>query len=234
MVSGWTALPATAEAPYRELFMLFESLGDNCEFGLVQRHFGAEPLGMLRFSGIPAFHLAETIFDDMPEFVDPDKIVLEPRGGEWWITIPSLRYMAHTNLPSNMPEPEAKRKAMTHIGFLRGLLLERFASGDKLFVHKSRDGIYQLAALNYLHYAIMQYSAARLLTIFLADDLHPPGTVVRRDDGLYIGYIDRLSSISDPAVISFDCWLTICRKVARMWNSDMESSKGLIESGSGP
>ena len=39
-----TALP--------DLFLQFESMGHNCEFGLVQRHFGAEPLGLLRWNAI--------------------------------------------------------------------------------------------------------------------------------------------------------------------------------------
>lgn len=30
----------------------FESLGQNCEFGLLQRRCGAEPLGLLRFSSV--------------------------------------------------------------------------------------------------------------------------------------------------------------------------------------
>ncbi len=38
--------------PPSDLLRGFESLGHNCEFGVVQRHFGAEPLGLLRFSGI--------------------------------------------------------------------------------------------------------------------------------------------------------------------------------------
>jgi len=32
--------------------LAFQSLGDNCEFGLVQRRGGAEPLELLRFAGI--------------------------------------------------------------------------------------------------------------------------------------------------------------------------------------
>ena len=31
--------------------MRFESLGDNCEFGLFQRMCNAEPLGLFRFAG---------------------------------------------------------------------------------------------------------------------------------------------------------------------------------------
>src|SRR5690348_3255112 len=38
--------------PLNRLMLAFESLGDNCEFGLVQRQAGAEPLGLLRFTGI--------------------------------------------------------------------------------------------------------------------------------------------------------------------------------------
>jgi hypothetical protein len=38
--------------PLAKLLMGFESLGDNCEFGLVQRIGGVEPLGLLRFAGI--------------------------------------------------------------------------------------------------------------------------------------------------------------------------------------
>ena len=37
--------------PLNEMLLEFESLGDNCEFGLVQRHFGAEPISLLRFAG---------------------------------------------------------------------------------------------------------------------------------------------------------------------------------------
>lgn len=58
-----TAIPvggsiATAQSlrsrPIDELMLSFESLGDNCEFGLVQRQANIEPLGLLRFNG---FHV---------------------------------------------------------------------------------------------------------------------------------------------------------------------------------
>jgi hypothetical protein len=37
----------------RGFFPGFENLGGNCEFGLVQRHFGAEPLSLLRWTATP-------------------------------------------------------------------------------------------------------------------------------------------------------------------------------------
>jgi len=52
---GGSAAPperAIHEDAQRHLLMRFEALGENCELGFVQRHFGAEPLGLLRWAGI--------------------------------------------------------------------------------------------------------------------------------------------------------------------------------------
>ena len=56
MDSATEATPVMQAAPAmedRELVLHFESIGDNCELGLVQRRAGAEPLGLLRFAGAP-------------------------------------------------------------------------------------------------------------------------------------------------------------------------------------
>jgi capsular polysaccharide biosynthesis protein len=42
-------IPASTK-PVDELMLRFESLGGNCEFGLVQRYVGIEPLGLLRYA----------------------------------------------------------------------------------------------------------------------------------------------------------------------------------------
>ena len=47
--------------PLDELMLAFESLGENCDFGLVQRHAGAEPLGIYRFSGTNLYQLLSTL-----------------------------------------------------------------------------------------------------------------------------------------------------------------------------
>ena len=54
-----SAVPASANAALTsaeeaistaDLMLSFESLGERCDFGAVQRKFGAEPLGLLRFA----------------------------------------------------------------------------------------------------------------------------------------------------------------------------------------
>ncbi|MBE7247769.1 MAG: hypothetical protein INR63_22720, partial [Actinomycetospora chiangmaiensis] len=43
----------TTAALLAERLHAFRSLGDNCEFGFVQRYGGVEPSGLLRFSYTP-------------------------------------------------------------------------------------------------------------------------------------------------------------------------------------
>jgi tetratricopeptide (TPR) repeat protein len=48
---GGVTAPETADATAAaELMLAFESLGERCDFGAVQRKFGVEPLGLLRFA----------------------------------------------------------------------------------------------------------------------------------------------------------------------------------------
>jgi hypothetical protein len=47
------AVLSDQELADRDLVLQFESLGDSCELGLVQRMVGVEPLGMFRFAGAP-------------------------------------------------------------------------------------------------------------------------------------------------------------------------------------
>ncbi len=47
------AVSAVEQITLQDLMLQFESLGQNCEFGLVQRRAGADPLGLLRFDSAP-------------------------------------------------------------------------------------------------------------------------------------------------------------------------------------
>jgi len=90
------SLPAADGSDERRLFMGFESLGVNCEFGLVQRHFGAEPLGFLRWSAIHPDALAEGLaagFDGVDALADIDVRVV---GKEYVINQIRYRMDMHT------------------------------------------------------------------------------------------------------------------------------------------
>ena len=67
-----------SEITASKLLMNFENLGDNCEFGFVQRFHGCEPLGLLRFSAMPYYLLLPALENRFDGVGDPENTVLEP------------------------------------------------------------------------------------------------------------------------------------------------------------
>ena len=66
--------------PIEELMLAFESLGDNCEFGLVQRDGGAEPLGLLRFAGMSLGNLVAALEAKLDGLGTIDTVTVYPAG----------------------------------------------------------------------------------------------------------------------------------------------------------
>ena len=57
------AAVASADISVTDLMLAFESLGERCDFGAVQRHYGVEPLGLLRFAFSPLDPLIAALAD---------------------------------------------------------------------------------------------------------------------------------------------------------------------------
>ena len=85
----------------RDLVLQFESLGDNCEFGLVQRKAGAEPLGLLRFSSAPLPRLVRALRERFDGLTDPANVRLSSAKGEYPITTGS-----GANVDGSLSEPD--------------------------------------------------------------------------------------------------------------------------------
>jgi hypothetical protein len=75
------------ELPLGELMMCFESIGENCEFGLVQRRCGAEPLGLFRFASAPLPKLLAGLEARFEGLSDPDnlEVQLSPNQREYMV-----------------------------------------------------------------------------------------------------------------------------------------------------
>ena len=212
------SLGATAAAVQRtdaELMMLFENIGDNCEFGLVQRHFGAEPLGLLRFAGLgDSYRLMRLLDDGFGRLGDPGSLRTLVVGGEYWIqdyvydlAYHTFRYQHDIDAASIVRENEVKTR------YLKRKLLEDLEDGAKIFVYKrtvTQDPHEILA----LHAALNQFGpVSKLLWVTPEDDQHRPGDVEWVSDRLLRGTLRTISLSNahdfDPAV-----WLLLCRNAA--------------------
>jgi len=125
----------------RALVMCFESLGGSghgCEFGLFQRHFDAEPLGLLRWADLSQDLLIkalETRFEGvgLPE----NTIVFQPDHSDEWWTRDSRFWMAMRSFVkvAEVDQERMTKQVCRRLQFLRQKLIEDLEAGEKIFVY---------------------------------------------------------------------------------------------------
>ncbi len=192
------------------LLMKFESLGSNCEFGLVQRRYGAEPLGLLRWAAIDPDKLIAALESRLAGVGDPEHTAFQVHNDEYFTEDRRYYMLSHT-FTSTAAEPIERFTPLQcrRLQFLRRKLLADLAGAAKIYVFKANDGISD-AQISALHAAMCGYSPANnLLCVRLAGADFSAGTLERRNKNLFIGYLDRFSNV-DPAV---ETWISLCRLV---------------------
>ena len=216
--------------------MAFESLGGGghgCEFGIFQRSFGAEPLGLLRWADIYQDQLTQALNTDFagvgePEFTN----IFVPPGGhppEYWTT--DTRYhmaMRCFVKVEDVPLDRMTVQVRKRLSYLRGKLIDDLRSGSKIFVYKNMKRNLTDEELGRLHAACRRFGDNTLFYIRYEDAAHPCGTVVPAADGLMIGYIDRFSHTPDTDEFlgaATDSLLRLCRKAYSLWQDTASLSR---------
>jgi len=178
----------------RNLLYKFESLGCDCSLGSVQRAYGAEPLGLFRFTGISIDGVIAALDSQFAGIGQPEftKIVTA-ENGEYYTSDTRYYMMSHTHVfEGKVKLEEFYEKQCRKISFLVRNMIEKLESDDVIFVvhHLPREIPNKL--LRQLLEAMRRYGPAPLLYLQLADEEHPPGTVAMRDDGIMVGYVLRV------------------------------------------
>jgi hypothetical protein len=197
----------------------FESLGNNCEFGLVQRQCGAEPFfSLLRFAGMELPTLLRALELGMADFGDeanvevrvddkprPEFVVHENRYGVFFHT---FRYQDETRAETVLVG-ERKRLA-----YCAQRLLGDFRKGNKIFVFKRNERLRDEEIFP-LYAALATFGDVDLLVVVPSDAEHSPGCVEVVLPGLYRGYVERFAPMENAPDLLLDDWLEVC---ANAWN----------------
>ncbi len=192
----------------RDLFMRFESLGRNCQFGFLQREFGAEPLGLLRFGGMAACDLSRALDNDFAELMAADDAILIPQHQDYFLEVPRAGFAIHT-----LTEPadlgvfliQMRRR----LRYLARKLLGDLQAGEKIFVFKEYDVTEE--EISAVHTAVRRHGAGHLLFVRKPDENHPTGSVEFRADRVYVGYIEP-GGAKDKGFR--DAWVKVCGTIA--------------------
>ncbi len=219
-------IAALTELSLAELAIQFESIGENCEFGLIQRRWGAEPLGLLRFASSPLDKLLPALRNRLRGMGDPGMLEVQEGGGrEYMVLDRTYRFLYHAwaKIGELTPEQILTRE-YRRVPFLIRKLTEELQAGEKLFVY---HGMQPLAApqVRALSSALRLYGPGTLLWMELADADHPPGSVERVDARVIKGYVDRFAPGENAHDISLACWEDVCRAAWRLWRSGAEAKK---------
>ncbi len=190
----------------------FESLGDDCEFGLVQRFAGQDPLGLLRFAFTPMRGLLDLLDRGLDRLGEPEHIFLvRDERDEVVVHLPSFGIRYHTDIYGRRDEDRALLDdQLRRLVFLRRKFTEDLQDGHKIFVRKG-EGSADLPAMQHLLAALLRHGKATLLWVTLSDGTQPVGTVEVVEPGLLRAHIDRFATYFGRADLNLDAWLEICR-----------------------
>jgi len=215
------------ELAERELVLQFESLGDNCELGLVQRKVGAEPLGMFRFAGAPLGHLLHAMHARFEGMADPAHIQVQPENGEYMIKLTKYDFIYHADVKVGHADPEVLHRQQTRtVRFLVDKFLADLENPSKILVFRQNEPLSAHDLID-LRMALADYGPSVLLWVQAARPGHPPGTVVAADDTLMLGYVSRLATRRNVPDLDLPSWLTMLRKAYAMRPIALPTQDGL-------
>jgi hypothetical protein len=207
-------------ADLRSLLLGFESLGANCEFGLVQRHFQADPPGLLRFRDVGIGVLIAAARVRFEKMGDPEMTRLDAQfNGEFILHDRRWHLPMHTFMFHGQTDPDELLPKLTrHVAFLKEKLLADFAEARKVFVYFAPS--LGSDELDTLHRVLKTLGDVRLLhvrTVSLTAPGIPTGAageVVKIAKDLYVGFLSREGRLPDDNWdIRLDEWIAICRGV---------------------
>ncbi|MEI7712256.1 MAG: GSCFA domain-containing protein [Rhodospirillales bacterium] len=200
----------------------FESLGGamvGCEFGLVQRYYGVEPLGAMRWTMVHPDGLIAALAAKFSDFGNPDFIEIIPNmdaASDYSIVDTQYSMSSHTFIPVDPTTDmaELKNRLCRRMKYLADELLADLEEADKIFVYRCTYRRLTDMELAALVENIRRLGNAWLLYVTLEEDGKPNETVEIAQDGLMVGYIDRftMSPSGMPSTASFESWLALCRK----------------------
>lgn len=204
-------------APAAALFETFQSLGSNCEFGLVQRHFECETLDLFRFATTPLRGLIPFLKLEADPFITADALEVVAAGwGEYVVSMKPYGFVFHSGLKTDAMPPETVRdQQQRRLRFLWRKFAEDLEDANRIFIYKSglwmtQPRVAELAA------QLRRRGPNHLLWVTPEEPGWPAGTVKMVSPGLMRGTIDRLNT--DPAGCSFDMWQEVCRRAHRLWS----------------
>jgi hypothetical protein len=193
------------------LMEAFENLGADCEFGFVQRHFGGEPMSLLRWAGTDPDRLRAALDARFQGLGDPRfaQLVWLDHVNEYRLR--DDRFMsAHTFAGERCVDPaeeeQLRRRGCARWRLMARKLLQDIREGERIFVFATLDPRFDASGQARLAASFRAIGPAPLLFVVGSDTLAQVGHVEMIGDRVALGRIDRFVGSVGP----YDTWRTLC------------------------
>ncbi|WP_419729111.1 hypothetical protein [Lichenicola sp.] len=211
-----------------ELLNHFGSLGFNCEFGFVQRHYGIEPLGLFRFAGyshrLNLLRLIETNFEGIGSSGTLVATInrnnfYNGRGElchyeEFYMTDPVHNYDFHTwKGPDDTTEAEAIAVNEQKIKYLARAMGEDIEDGEKIWVYKDQQPVADYNEVFAIFAALNRTTPNKLFWVTPAVEGRPLNSIEWIGPNLLRAYSGQ--GHHDARIYDAAQWLLICQKAYR-------------------
>ncbi|MGD0108427.1 MAG: hypothetical protein ABSC06_30970 [Rhodopila sp.] len=231
-------LPAAVKAAIgiemTEILQHFESLGDNCAFGLAQRKGGCEVLGLLRFGNTPLKSLMIALDDEFRAAAVKTEVEMRlPDGktGEYCLYVDRYGIRWHTNVYGGTADEETIFAQQTmRLAYLRRKFYEALRAGRKIAtvsraeprkhriplpfadepdVWEEKPERLRFAEVLPLFLRLNEYGTNTLLYLTRCAHNRRSGTVELVAPGVMRGYVDDFVILPEMDIKDHAAWLRI-------------------------
>jgi hypothetical protein len=199
------------------LLQFFEGLGENCDFGVVQRAVGIEPFGLFRFAACKAADVAALLRARFEPLGEPEDLWLDEVGPrrEYWVKSRQFSFEAHTDRFGGVDDPEVARTAqIERIRFLKSRLIRDLSGARRIFVFKGKSDV---ATIREIVVQLRTFGQNDLLWVNVADAAHRPGSVERVSNGLMFGFVSCFGTYDGDPSLPVEEWIAVCANAYRLW-----------------
>ena len=209
----------TAALPnsHEKLALCFESLGQGCQFGQIQRQMGAEPLNLLRFVDTVTSSLVDGLVKGFAGIDTPGSLTLgkAPRDNASY-TWRQAGYKLSFDTLISIDAADASavlRDQLKRLTFLQRKFVDDLRAAEKIYVLTRSDVMTEPEALA-VFCALNLYGPNTLLWTVYGDETRT-GQVVKCAPGFFRA---ELGKVDDVRFAPLSAWLPTLENAYRMWH----------------
>lgn len=186
----------------------FRSLGDNCEFGFVQRYGGVEPSGLLRFAYTPMEDLIRGLRCGFADLGAPGDLHLSiSTGGAYYCHSRAYNIWANTGKTVETLEPAGLlEREYGRLAHLKRKMLDELAEGSNILVRKAGADEPE-ANFTRLCEAVWAHGPSTLLRVTEAGPGWRPEPARRVGERLIEGRVRRFAPTAQAWEVDLEPWM---------------------------